>query len=100
MSPIRRPMDWAEKLLADHDDEWYGYSVHFEGVRQVEASKWWYAWERFADAMQTLILRVQDEPEYFAKPLDTRERIRENGPSADRGSATSGRNRGNDSGLR
>jgi hypothetical protein len=84
---MRRPMNWVEKLLQDHADEQYGYDCHFRGCKEVEKSKWWYAWERFADAMQTLTLRVEEESEYFAEPLDTRARIRDYGPNADRGSA-------------
>jgi len=76
-----RPMNWVEKTLADHADIQHGYDVHFQGCKEVEQSKRWYAWERFADAMQSLTLRVQNSPEQLAYQLDTRDRIREYGPS-------------------
>jgi hypothetical protein len=97
-----RAMTWTEKVLANHDDEQYGYDCYFAGVREVERSKWWFAWERFADSMQSLTERIENSSIPDENLLDTRDRIRDYGPRAeDTGSAaTYGRNRGNDSRLR
>jgi hypothetical protein len=84
---MRRAMNWGEKLLANHADEQYATDCYFRGRWEVEASKWWYAWERFADSMRSLTVRIENNSLQDANPLDTRERIREYGPNADRGSA-------------
>lgn len=76
---MTRPMNWAEKTLADHADKQYADDVLFAGCREVDRSKWWYAWERFADQMRSLIGRISELSETDAKPLDTRDRIREYG---------------------
>jgi hypothetical protein len=84
---MRRAMNSNEKVLADHDDEQYWLDYYFRGRKEVEDSKWWYAWERFADGMRVLTHSVEDQAESFTNPLDTRDRIREYGPTADEGSA-------------
>lgn len=81
MPSARRPMNWTEKLLADHADLVYADQCIHHGRREVEASRWWYGWELFADAMRSLILRVEGASEIFADPLDTRDRIRDHGPN-------------------